>query len=77
MTPHQAQGRTLLVIVASLLGVGLTAWGLWAAYVGIVNYDRGSELPRWFAFLFAAVLIAVGGVLLALVHSARGREHRR
>ena len=77
MTPRQAHGRTLLVIVASVLGAGLTAWGLWAAYVGIVSYDPESELPRWFAFLFAAVLIAVGGVLLALVRSARGRERRR
>jgi len=77
MTPRQAHGRTLLIIVASVLGVGLTAWGLWAAYVGIVNYDPESEIPRWFAFLVAAVLIAVGGVLLALVRSARGRERRR
>jgi hypothetical protein len=31
-------GRTLLIIVASVLGVGLTAWGLWAAYVITVSF---------------------------------------
>jgi hypothetical protein len=76
MTPRQAHGRALLILVAGVLGVGLTAW-LWAAYVGIVNYDPTSQPPRWFAFFVAAVVIAVGGVLLALVRSARGRERRR
>ena len=70
-------GRTLLIIVASVLGVGLTAWGLWAAYVGVVNYDPESEIPREFTFLFAAVFIAAGGGLLALVRSVLGRERRR
>jgi hypothetical protein len=53
-------------IVASVLGAASTAWGIWALYVGIANYDPMSELPRWFAFAFAGLLLAIGASLFAV-----------
>jgi len=66
--------RTLLIMSGALIGVLLTAWGLWVLYVGIANVDPGSEIPRWFAFPVAAALLAVGVWLLMLVRSARRRK---
>jgi hypothetical protein len=63
--------RLFLLGVAA--GTVFTAWGLWGLYVGIANVDPGSEIPRWFAFVFAVTLLAVGLWLLALVRSARRR----
>jgi hypothetical protein len=66
--------RTLLVVSGAVIGILLTAWGLWVLYVGIANVDPGSEIPRWLAFPLAAALLAVGAWLLTLVRSEQRRK---
>src|SRR3954451_6681206 len=39
----------LLIGSGATLGVLLVAWGLWILYVGIVDLDPESEIPRWFS----------------------------
>jgi sulfite exporter TauE/SafE len=51
--------------VVLLVGSLLTAWGLWVLYTAIVNYDPQSEIPDWFSWAAAAVLLALGLGLLA------------
>lgn len=69
--------RTLLVLSGAVVGILFTAWGLWVLYVGIVNVDPGSEIPRWLAFVFVAALLAVGVWLLVLVRLAQRRRRLR
>jgi len=59
------------------LGALLSAWGLWGLYIGVTNYQPESELPRWVAFPFAAILLALGIGLVFAGRSLRRRETRR
>jgi hypothetical protein len=78
---HFSSGRRALngglIGVGATLGVLLVAWELWILYVGIVNLDPESEIPRWFSFALGVPVLAVGGWLLALVASAWRRQRRR
>lgn len=64
----------LLVVTGAVGGLLLTVWGLWALYVGIANVDPGSEIPRWFMFVLAVALLAVGLWLLVLVTRQRRKR---
>ena len=77
MATLSSRPRSLLLLLGAVAGTLLTAWGLWAQYVGIANVDPGSEIPGWLAFVFAVTLLAVGLWLLALVRSAQRRERSR
>ncbi len=66
----------MLAVTGAVVGLLLTAWGLWALLVGIANAEPPSEIPRWFAFVLAGALLPVGIWLLTLVRT-RGRKRLR
>src|SRR4051794_11350952 len=61
---HSDRGRRALngVLIGSgaTLGVLLVAWGLWILYVGIVDLDPESEIPRWVSFALCVPVLALG-----------------
>jgi hypothetical protein len=69
VSPRARAVSQFVVGTGVVLGVLLVAWGLWGMYVGIVNFDPQSGLPRWFAFSFAVPFLAVGVLLLVLCRS--------
>jgi hypothetical protein len=65
----------LPAFILLLLGALLTAWGAWALYTAIVNYDPESEIPRSFSWAASVVLLS-GGVGLVTLGRAVHRRTR-
>jgi hypothetical protein len=44
----------------------VTVWALWVLYTAIVDYEPQSEIPRWFSYAAAVVLLTLGATMLIL-----------
>lgn len=64
----------LTAVLLLLGGVLLTGWGLFVLYVAANNYEARSEFPTWWGYAVAAVLLVLGGLLLALGRAAYRRQ---
>jgi hypothetical protein len=58
-----------------LVGLLLTAWGIWALVAAVENYDPNSEIPGWAGWVIAALLLVLGvSGLTAAWRIYRGRS---